>query len=436
VSWDWGELQALSGALDQVVLLSQQDIQLFAAIAAAGFWPTRWESQPATFDPIDEYVSGALGRIMSPVDLCSLIIDCIENEPGVYDAIRDQMRERGVPPPGSGSSPSDGDTDSVLVTGCNFDDIYGQCVALEDYIAQVARDAVEVAVNSPGAIAATVRIVSFLPFLGDLPVANDLGNFVTWLQVQGLTTFDAGYTTALRQNNICALFESACGDCELSMQDIVSIYTQGGAIAYNLNDPLRLLAEVVVGNVAPALFVYGVMSVVTAALATGGEVAGLIGLSGLQTIAATGNPDGDWALLCNPCAFTWSYTVDFGNLPPEIQVTDGAYDAANDRLEALPAGFQSRATLAITVPATTFTRIELGGFSTASNVARGAFIRDTGPSPTVLLDRDDTTVTGSRAIDWQGSRSMTTFFCRIDSDNGGTGYMDKLVFYGTGVNPF
>lgn len=321
ITWDWEELTGIDDTPKLRFLSDRDVVSLLVASSTFMTWKTRWWNKPPSFDVVDAYTAELSDRLMTEIDFCQLMIDCIENTPEVFEAIQQQAAERGLPPPSPETAPGSGSTQSVLVTGCNLDAIYGQAVALEDYIAQVSRDLVELIVNSPGVLASVLRIIDYIPALGDLPVADDLNDLVTWLQVQGLTTFDAGYTTTLRQNNICAMFELACSDCELSMADITEIYRAGGAIAYNLNDPFRVLLEVVVGNVAPALFVYGVMAVVTAALTTGGEVAGLVGLSGLQTIAASGDPDGDWALFCNPCAGsftqTWDFTVTDGGFSPE-----------------------------------------------------------------------------------------------------------------------
>lgn len=291
-------------------LMTERDTRYFATMITILAWRTRWTSvfSNAQFDIIQAEVSTAIERLLQPVDICDLIIDCVQNDPRVFDAIAQEASRRGWPPPSSGSTPAGGAPDSVLVGGCNLDAIYGQAVAIEDQIHAVSLDFIEIVTNAPGTIASILRAIDIIPVLGDFPFTDDLNDLITWLQTQGASTFTAGYTTTLRQDNICAMFEVACTDCELSMTDILDVYVTGGNIAYAFNDPLRLLAQAVIGNVAPTAFVYAVMAFVAGALSTGGEVFGLVGLKGLQTTAATGTPSSDHTLLCNPCPNFWCYS--------------------------------------------------------------------------------------------------------------------------------
>ena len=382
-------------------------------------------------------------------EFCEFVVDCITNNDETIEAIREAIAENGLLPPSSESTPDGaiGADESVLVTGCNFDEIYGQAVAIEDYIAQVAQDLIEVVSNAPGAAAAIARVIDTVPVLGDLPVADDLNDIITWLQVQGQSTFDAGYTTTLRQDNICAMFEKACANCELTMRDILDVYVGGGNISYAFNDPLRVLVEVVVGNVAPTAFVYGVMAFVTGALSTGGEIFGLIGLRGLQTIAATGDPDSDWSTLCNPCPGAWVENVDFevDQFGAYITQIDNTYPATWSSGVGWEGGQDSlgaRDGIVITLPsARTITRIRctIDQTLTATNTRATGF--DVFAGATKVLDESNTSqATGlvqfdSGVVNLSG---VTSIELRTGSRDGASSssIIKSVIIEGDGTNPF
>lgn len=408
-------------------------------------WSTRWTNAPIS---PEKFRADARQALMSPIDFCSLMVDCIETNPDVFDAIAEKISERGLPPPSSESSPADGASGSVLVTGCDLDSIYGQCVALEDYIAQVSEDFIEVVSNAPGTVAAIARAIDTIPVLGDLPVLDDLNDIVTWLQVQGVSTFTAGYTTTVRQNNICAMWERACDDCELSMTDILDVYVGGGSISYAFNDPLRLLIQAVVGNVAPTLFAYGVMAFVTGALATGGEVFGLLGLSGLQTIAASGDPDGDHAIFCNPCPQVWQKDFDFTaqDFAQYVTPTNATYTpvwTVGTGYEGGRDALGCRDGLWFTFPvgaSVTRIRAEFNASITASNNrTNGYFVQNTSNS-NVYFDTFFQQSSGSFIADNSGLglANVGRINVQLGSRNGAASYcrLTRLYIEGTGTNPF
>lgn len=335
VIYDWDALLSLSDVRSNVLALSDRDIAFLVTAIPVSRWETRWVNVAlGQRDARDAYVADVI-KAMTVVDICQLVADCIRNDEGVQSAL-DDWASGGLPPPSGGNTPNEGVPEDTVLVSCDLNSIYGSAVAIEDYIHTIAQDVVELVVASPGAIAAALRLIDYLPIIGDFPVADDLNDLVTWLQVNGSAAFAAGYDATIRQANICGLYERACDDCELSVQDILLFYAGGAGIGISLDDPFRTLAVLLTGTVADTAFVAGVHALVCAAIAAGSSVGGIVGLEGFRTIAASGEPDDDWQLFCDPCpqpescAFPLLVNFDTGGYPPCVSSFQGSIqDAGN-----------------------------------------------------------------------------------------------------------
>lgn len=320
-------------------LTSQQVSALLAMCTYLG-WSTRWTvpppSSPIAFRAATEFA------LMNPIDFCALMVNCIENNAGVRAAITQYLTESGNLP--TGTSTSAPATQEEVLTGlpCSQDDLYGQIVAIVDFVQEVANDIVETVSGAANDQLAIARLVDVLPILGDLPVIDDLGEIAQWITDAGPLSYAAGWTVTTRQDIICAMWESSCQDCNLTTEDIVQAYRTGGGFTFNINDIYHIIIGVILGTTGDKAFAVGVNAAVAYALSVGQEVLGFVGLPGLRTIAATGTPSGDHALFCNPCANTFcrNFYGGNGNVANEasvIQYPNGTFPAAvyaNQELQA------------------------------------------------------------------------------------------------------
>jgi len=313
IRWSWDYLQEMSGESDNLYLLTEREIQFLLTPLSSAQWRTRWTDTIPTEDERQEFIATLQERLLTPMDICALIVDCIENSESVQEALRKFNSENGVPSGNSGANPFGigiGEENILNGLSCSFDNIYGSCVAIIDYVEQSARDFVEIVLADSNAWGRVIRAIDFIPLIGDLPIVDDLNDLVNWFATNGAAAFDAGYTVSLRQELICDLFEAACAECTLTPYNLYTAYAQNAGIPLNPSDVFRALITNMLGLTGNTAFAMGACAMVAGALASGGSVLGIVGLNGLATIAASGNPDGDWALYCDDC-ITDCYTYNF-----------------------------------------------------------------------------------------------------------------------------
>jgi len=303
VKWDWQYLQSIAET-ENLYLLTDRDVQALITPLAVMQWRTRVLNAPSDFDLVNTFNATLLERLLTPMDFCALMIDCIENDTDVRDALKLIIRDEGIPFNRGGENPFGvgvGADNIINGLSCGNDDIYGYCVAIVDYVEVVARDFIELLVSETDNLSRIVRAIDFIPIIGDLPLADDLNDLVDWFVINGTASFDAGYTSTMRQELICYLFDSACGTCEITPYSVYSAYAAQSGIPLNVNDVFWTLVGNMLGLSTDTAFAAGTCAMIAGALASGGEVLGLVGLQGLKTIAASGNPDSDWMLYCSGC---------------------------------------------------------------------------------------------------------------------------------------
>jgi len=303
VKWDWQYLQSIAET-ENLYLLTDRDVQALITPLAVMQWRTRVLNAPSDFDLVNTFNATLLERLLTPMDFCALMIDCIENDTDVRDALKLIIRDEGIPFNRGGENPfGTGIGEENILNGlsCGNDDIYGYCVAIVDYIEVVARDFIELLVSETDNLSRIVRAIDYIPIIGDLPLADDLNDLIDWFVINGTASFDAGYTSTMRQELICYLFDSACGTCEITPYSVYSAYAAQSGIPLNVNDVFWTLVGNMLGLSTDTAFAAGTCAMIAGALASGGEVLGLVGLQGLKTIAASGNPDSDWTLYCSGC---------------------------------------------------------------------------------------------------------------------------------------
>jgi hypothetical protein len=314
VRWSWDYLQSMTEN-ENLYLLTEREVQFLLTPLSVANWATRWfGSSVPSEDERQELIAIVQERLLTPMDICALIVDCIENSESVQEALRKFNNANGIPNGNGGANPFGvgiGEDNILNGLSCSFDNIYGSCVAIVDYVEQTARDFVEVVLSDANAWGRIARAIDFIPLIGDLPILDDLNDLIAWFAVNGTIAFDAGYTVGLRQELICDMFESACASCNLTPYAVYSAYAQNAGIPLNPEDVFQALVTNMLGLTGNTAFAMGVCAMVAGALASGGAVLGLVGLHGLTTIAASGNPDGDWSLYCEDCDYTPTGCVEY-----------------------------------------------------------------------------------------------------------------------------
>ena len=246
--------------------------------------------------------------VENPMNICDMIVSCIQNDAGVQDALSDFLGNRGVADNSASASVGADDNGNVVEgVGCDLDSLYGAAVALEDFIHAVALDLMEEIVNQATDGIAWARILDYLPSLGDLPIVDDINDFVDQLRTFGVNAFAVGYNQAIRQDNICDIFNYMCSDCELNaLSELGAVYRVRAGVTIDPDAALETMFRLMLGQYTDTAFVAALQLLVVATLSAGAEIAGMVGVSTLNQIAKSGDPDTDWQIFCDPCTPTCS----------------------------------------------------------------------------------------------------------------------------------
>lgn len=315
VRWDWDYLQSIAET-ENLYLLTDRDIQALITPLAVMSWRTRVLNAPSDFDLVNTFNATLLERLLTPMDFCALMIDCIENNESVQQALIQIIINQGLPINKGGQNPfGTGTGEGNIFNGlpCDAANLYGYCVAIVDYIEAVARDFIETVVGSISDSTRIARAIDLIPIIGDLPILDDMNDLIDWFVVNGITSFDAGYTSTMRQELICYMFEACCATCELTPYAVLQAYAVQSGLTINPTDLFWTLLGNMVGLSGDTAFAAGACAMVAGALASGSEVLGLVGLQGLTTIAASGDPDDDYLLFCDPCSAPITLVAGYGN---------------------------------------------------------------------------------------------------------------------------
>jgi len=248
----------------------------------------------------------------SCMDLCTLILDCINTDTDIQQAIANYSIGSNVPldaPLDTGISGTDVLEGAGIVT-CNNDNLFGATTGLVDLMNEIAEDLIEVLSNNSSVIGRVGDAIEGIPILGELPVDDILQlveNFVDDLE----QLYQANYTVAVRDQYRCDLFCIAQGDCEITFEQIYDYFegefgstvpttsVEDFILWFATNSPANAL-------IVPAwhLFIAGIMRF-------GGMVLDIDSGRLITMVSALYNdPDADWNVLCN-CGTTADFVFDF-----------------------------------------------------------------------------------------------------------------------------
>ena len=453
VMWNVPYLAQFDNQADKLYALNDRQVQFLLTTIRVAEWQTRW-TDVTNFDNVQAFVGGVNNRLMTEVSICDLVTNCIETNDQTQKAILKLIGDRGNVPDSNPNNPINNQPGNVLggVT-CDFDQIYGSCEAIVDYVATVSRDILESVQAQGTPIGAIARAVDFLPIIGDLPLLDDLNEIVDWFKNNGTTQFDAGYTTTLRQLLICNMFSVACADCDLSANDIVLVFAGQSGVTIQPDAIWLAMVQQFLLQPGATAFTAGMLAMTAGALATGSAIGGIVGFNGLATIAASGDLDGDWALFCDPCiANNWCYEFDFIASSGGAQVSGAGgllnnsgtlYCANNDISYQMGVGWkvQSNAVV-ITLP----TASNVTSVTAEIDIDSGAGVEDPLADLRTYLDDPTSVAQVPQTFVYSNIPGSTTLQLQQDETSQyvtlgrctsvGHATYKKVTIRGTGTNPF
>lgn len=314
--------------------------QAAALIALAEFlaWSTRYTNPPGQ-DALDAFEAETRYNLMTPVDFCALMINCIVNDTDVQDALTAWLiqsiqnnidvqnalnqvykeTDHNVPiPPGRM-------TENLLPAnpGCNLDVLFGQIVSLVENMNTNNTDAFEAFEELTDVTERAVLLMGAIPVVETLPI-DEIVDYAQQIWTDDLfDAYIANDTTGYRDEIKCDLFCIArANGCQLTMNDMKLYFAQrvgaspedavAEAIAY-------MVAGTWTGTEVNDLFYW----VQTSMMIFGNKYFDIVGLKPFGVYLKLGDPDSDWMILCDDCGTCVYFPFDVA--PYDWEIINGSY---------------------------------------------------------------------------------------------------------------
>lgn len=270
----------------------------------------------------------------SCMDICQLVLDCIESNVDIQQAIGRYALTSGI---GTDTSENETILDTNLsgnIVSCNKDNYFGMCRQLADWLNAVSEDILELFVTAFAAPARLGDLIEAIPVVGELP-ADDILQSLEKFAEQINDAYQAAYDTQLNEDIACLFFCLGQDDCiltfEMARDAVQSMLTE----TVSNTDFVTIINDIIANNWLGEQGVWIMHWFILDTIIFGGEILGIDHNRVLQTISTFYNdPDSDWSTLCTDCAWTHTWLGGDGNPQDDgWTITIGSYDSGNDRIE-------------------------------------------------------------------------------------------------------
>jgi len=360
-TWNWDEIQTEYTADDNLYILSEREIGVLLTAIIPAAWRTRWFDRPADFELIEDFVGQLNDRLMSPVDLCALVAECIRNPDSPANAAVREIggSNNGYPP--NQTPPSDQRNKDILLgtnPTCDLDKLYGQC----DYVMTETNQFI---VDFLERFEVTFNFSEVLAALAAAPAINESGaetlaQYAQYIQEVLPENYAAQFTTELKQQMTCGLFCIAKDTCSLTIAQIADYFA--GLLGATLT-PGDLLIDIVAAlfgiPMSGNYVVYSLFTLVWKGLELANIALDNVGDSVLTVAlqAGAGEPSDDWMLFCDDCSVPAGLYYDFTagaqgftiTNPPNRGVYSGGFETTNNASGGTSVLFERVMTSAATV---------------------------------------------------------------------------------------
>lgn len=458
-TWNWEEIQERYTADDNLYILSEREIGVLLTAIIPAAWRTRWFDRPADFELIEDFVGQLNDRLMTPVDLCALVAECIRNPDSPANAAVREISDSNNGYPPNQTPPSDQRNKDILSgtnPTCNLDKLYGQCDFVMTETNQFIVDFLE-------RFEVTFNFSEVLAALAALPAINESGaetvaQYAQYIQEVLQENYAAQFTSELKREMTCGLFCIAKGTCSLTIAQIADYFA--GLLGATLT-PGDLLVDIVAALFGIPLsgnyVVYSLFTLVWKGLELTNIALDSVGDSVLTVAlqAGAGEPSDDWMLFCDDCSTYWEEIVDFtgASMP-----TNWAISTLNTNMGEHIAGVgirtkaQNFAQVGVKYTAPTAIAwsdavdIEIKFDTVSGSITNGNRYLSTQNASSVVqqsatfANLTNTTgeqiVTASLSGDADLIKYAESVFGQRNTSGSGSIVMKQIKFSGTGVNPF
>lgn len=396
----------------------------------------------------------------SCMDLCQLILDCINSTPEIQQAI---AAYAGTFQPSTDQGEQQEILDTDFVQGqapCDNDNLFGLTTGLTDLLNQMAEDLLEILVNAPAALGRVGDIIEAIPVVGLLPF-DDILQFSEKLATQVNDAYQAAYDTQIRDDFRCDLFCIAQDTCTLTIEQARDYFKDKITATVSDTDFLTIVNDILANNWLGEQSIYMMNWLILDTIIFGGEFLGIDHNRIATQIAALFNdPDSDWQILCTQCV-DWVWDSDFANsqniwVPTTDSYGDNAdwtfgigWESVDKQVSATQFMRQQQIETPEFTP-TTITELELDYDLTkglinnnVTSIVAVQVVKDDDTWEVVFLTRDEAVNGTGQTIGWTGLitdakrlRVWVRSSIRDIAVWDGTAQINSVHVEGQGFNPF
>jgi len=248
----------------------------------------------------------------SCMDLCQLIIDCINTTPELQQLIGQFSLTSAIT---DTTTENEANLATSFVQGqpdCDNDKLYGMCLQLTQLLNTVSENLLDIFVAGLAQASNLGDLIEAIPVVGELPL-DDILQFLAKMAGQVNTAYQAAYDTQLEEDISCLFFCEASIDCELTFEDARDIIKDLIANPVSAQDFVSMVNDIIANNWIGEQSVYLFFYFILETIIFGGEILGQ-DVNRFATTVATyfNDPNPDWETLCTCCEIveeTWDFTV-------------------------------------------------------------------------------------------------------------------------------
>lgn len=385
-------------------------------------------------------------RSINSMSICDYVADCIENSESVKNALlANEQQNIGYNSPASNLISNS--TSLINPTDCDYDEIWGNAVALWSNINKTNIDALEVLKTETNKLAVLADAISAIPVLGSLPVDEAI-NFIDQVATWSLENYESALTVELETQITCDLFCLMKENCEFSFEQLFQYfqnYFTEDLSVYTLLQYMTWMTGIAPTG-TPIVYLLSMFQLYIAGIA---ETYLYINSVEFYAISAQlGEPDDDWEILCD-CMTVWNHSWLNGDGNPVDDgwvITYGVYNTSpSEQINGTNVSDAKYIELQFTFSGTT-TITDISYNVDVKSPNGGNFIIYIRNASNTIIVNDTELVTSAsltnRTLSWNGEQAVDVGWKIVIAGNGRTianlaeNIMKSLTVSGTGDNPF
>lgn len=241
------------------------------------------------------------------VDLCQLIIDCINSTPELQQLISDFSLAAPIPLDQPASSEILAKSLISDNSSCDNDRLFGAVTGIVDLINNLAEDFIEILQDQQNTIGRITELIEVIPGIGEI-IPADLATLVENFVEDMINLYQAAYTQVLRDQFRCDLFCLAIDDCNVNFEEIMQYFSDQLSVALPIDEYTDFIGLYITGDFTGTTLVAAWHLFVVGTVAYGSSVLNVSADQMVRMISAMFNdPDSDWMTVCDECGVCVQY---------------------------------------------------------------------------------------------------------------------------------